>query len=102
MASITLRPTTNSTVGWTSAPDNVLNDDNDGTYAYDNTNADTTVTTIYNCSDTPTDFGTMDSGLTVQVRLKEDTTDANMVWDDVSVRVVNGATILAASPGTQW
>lgn len=97
MPSITLRPTTNSTVGWTSAPDNVLNDDDDGTYAYDDTNADTTVTTIYNCSDTPADFGTMDSGLTVQVRLKEDTTDANMVWDDVSVRVVNGATILAAS-----
>jgi hypothetical protein len=88
-------------VPWDSAPDNVLNDSSDSTYGYASTNASGDYDEIYELSNTPADFASIDIGtnpVTWELRYQSEFSDSNMTLSQLAVRVMSadGATTLAA------
>jgi hypothetical protein len=93
--------------GWDAATNGDLGDNSDATFGEVTTNADGAYDQGWLLDDVDADFGTMDD-LAVVLRYAWSATPTNTVWeepaagagtDGLQVRIVNGATILAAADG---
>lgn len=85
---------------WNSAPNGALTlvgaGGQDTSNAHQSTNTTGTYDQGYSLADVPSDFNTMAS-LAIQLRYGRSANNSLTVWNSLSVRIVSGATILAAS-----